>query len=63
MIASKKKKIVFVLTLISALVTAALSVFTASCTASKGLSFHADSIKTLNLHYQDSTNICNPFVK
>ena len=61
MIDSKKKKIVFVLTLISALVTAALSVFTSSCTTSKGLSLHADSVKTLNVHYQDSTNLSNPF--
>lgn len=56
-----KKKIVFVLTLISALVTAALSVINSSCTSSKGLTLHADSIKTLNVHYQDSTNFNNPF--
>ena len=61
MTGSKKKKIVFVLTLISALVTAALSVINSSCTSSKGLTLKADSIKTLNVHYQDSTNFNNPF--
>lgn len=61
MTANKKKKIVFVLTLISALVTAALSVVNSSCTSSKGLTLKADSIKTLNVHYQDSTNFSNPF--
>ena len=58
---NKKSKIIWWLTLISAMIAAALSVMTSSCSSSKGLTLQADSIKTLNVHYSDSTSLTKPW--
>ena len=57
--ANIKKWLLYIALFLGALSTALMSL--SSCSSSKGLSLQADSIKTLNVVYHDSTSLQNPF--
>lgn len=51
-----KSKIVWVVGLLAAILTAVLGYLNTSCTAGRSTAFHADSLYINQLHYEHSTN-------